>query len=100
MRSPDGVARLDHAVAAFVADLVEEGGPDCAVLEDIVKGFIVQNALLLRDIPITGRHLDGLTVFVDTGVFRWRRWSVRIDHFFVMCAAGRAVTRPEQEIQL
>ena len=68
MRSPDGVARLDHAVAAFVADLVEEGGPDCAVLEGIVKGFIVQNALLLRDIPITGRHLDGLTVFVDTGV--------------------------------
>ena len=68
MGSSDGVARLDHAVAAFVTDIVEEGGPDCAVLEDIVKGFIVQNALLLRDIPITGRHLDGLTVFVDTGV--------------------------------
>ena len=62
------VAQQDHAVAAFVADIVEEGGPDRAVLEDIVKGFIVQNALLLRDIPSVKRHLEGLTVFVDTGV--------------------------------
>ena len=66
--SSDKAARLDQIVAAFVASVVEEGGLLRSVLDDIVKGLIVQNALLLRDIPITGRQLKGLTVFIDTGV--------------------------------
>ena len=34
-------------------------------------------------------------------VFRWRRWSVRIDHFFVMCAAERGYpvgTAPREKV--
>ena len=60
--------RSNHVVASFVANLLRDGGPLAEALEDIVKGLIVLNALLLRDIPITKRHLQGLTVFLDTGV--------------------------------
>ena len=62
------VARMDHIVAAFVASVIENAGPHRPALEGIVKGLIVQNALLLRDVPMAGRHLQGLRVFVDTGV--------------------------------
>ena len=68
VESSDTVERLNQVVAAFVTSVVEEGGPLRTILDDIVKGLIIQNALLLRDIPIKGRHLKGLTVFVDTGV--------------------------------
>ena len=60
--------QVERIVAAFVAAIVEEGGSSYAALEGVVQGLIVQNALLLRDIPSTRRHLDGLTVFFDTGV--------------------------------
>ena len=62
------VARMDQIVAAFVSSVIETGGPHRNALDGIVKGLIVQNALLLRDVPMAGRHLQGLTVFVDTGV--------------------------------
>ena len=61
-------SRLDHTIAAFVTKVVDSGGPCYAVLEGVVKGLIVQNALLLRDIPTSRRYLGGLTVFFDTGV--------------------------------
>jgi len=68
IRASSVTGRLNHTVAAFVAEIVEEAGPDSAILESIVKGIIVQNALLLRDVPIDGRHLSALTVYVDSGV--------------------------------
>ena len=61
-------SQSDRTVAAFVTKVVEEDGPSYAVLESVVQGLIVQNALLLRDIPTTKRHLAGLNVFLDTGV--------------------------------
>ena len=61
-------SRLHQTVAAFVTKIVEDDGPAYALLEGVVQGLIVQNALLLRDIPATKRHLSGLTVFLDTGV--------------------------------
>ena len=61
-------SQLDRTVAAFVTKVVEEHGPSYPVLEGVVQGLIVQNALLLRDIPTTKRHLAGLNVFLDTGV--------------------------------
>ena len=64
----DTGARLDRTIAAFVTEVVEERGRSYGVLEGVVQGLIVQNALLLRDIPTTKRHLDGLTVFFDTSV--------------------------------
>lgn len=67
-RRRDSRPQLERTVAAFVASVVEEGGSSYAALEGVVQGLIVQNALLLRDIPATRRHLDGLTVFFDTGV--------------------------------
>ena len=60
--------RMNRTVASFVAEVLNESSPDYATLEGIVKGLIVQNALLLRDIPAIRRDLYGLTVFVDTGV--------------------------------
>ena len=61
-------SQLDRTVAAFVTTVVDKKGPSYAVLEGIVQGLIVQNALLLRDIPTTRRHLDRLSVYFDTGV--------------------------------
>ena len=61
-------SQSDRTVAAFVTKVIEEDGPSYAVLESVVQGLIVQNALLLRDIPSTKRHLTGLNVFLDTGV--------------------------------
>lgn len=48
--------------------IIEEGAADSAVIESIVKGLIVQNALLLRDVPVAKRHLSALTVYLDSGV--------------------------------
>ena len=61
-------SQLDRTVAAFVTSVVDENGRSYAVLEGVVQGLIVQNALLLRDIPTTKRHLDGLAVYLDTGI--------------------------------
>ena len=61
-------SQFDRTVAAFVTKVVEDDGPSYAVLESVVQGLIVQNALLLRDIPTTKKHLAGLNVFLDTGV--------------------------------
>ena len=61
------VPELHRVVAAFVSHVVTEGGEHCSTLDAVVKGLIVMNALLLRDVPKAGRRLEGLTVFVDTG---------------------------------
>ena len=61
-------SQLDRMVAAFVTKVVDDQSQSYAVLEGIVQGLIVQNALLLRDIPTTKRHLDRLTVYFDTGI--------------------------------
>ena len=66
--SPAAEPKMNRAVASFVTKIIEENGQDREVLEDIVKGVVVQNALLLRDVPTVGRHLHRLKVFVDTGV--------------------------------
>ena len=63
----NGSDRLEQTVAAFVAMVDRERGVEYAALDGVVKGLIVQNALLLRDIPAK-RHFDNLTVFLDTGV--------------------------------
>lgn len=61
-------SRNETVIASFVREIVEEGGRDSDVLDSIVKGLIVQNALLLRDVPIAGRHLSRLTVYLDSGI--------------------------------
>ena len=66
--STDKSGRAAHTVAAFVAEIVGESAADSIVLDSIVKGLIVQNALLLRDVPVAGRHLSALTVHLDTGI--------------------------------
>ena len=61
-------SKMDRLLAKFITHIVENDDDLFTVVEDIVKGLIVQNALLMRDIPNTRRHLQQLTVFVDTGV--------------------------------
>ncbi len=61
-------ADLQTTIAAFVAGVARERStPEFAILNGIVQGLIVLNALLLRDIP-TRRNLDGLTAFLDSGL--------------------------------
>ena len=61
-------SRTDKIVAAFIAHVAAEGGTASTVLDRIVKGLIVQNALLFRDIPNIGRELQHLSLYLDTGV--------------------------------
>lgn len=68
VRPKESESHLAHTIAAFVNNVVKASGPCYAVLEGLVQGLIVQNALLLRDIPSTKKHLDRLTVFFDTGI--------------------------------
>lgn len=60
-------ARVNQMMAAFVTLIVRRRGQEYQVLDDIVKGLVVQNALLSRHIP-RKREFEGLTVFLDTGV--------------------------------
>ena len=60
--------RHNNTIAAFIARVFRDQGPDLPVLDRIVKGLIVQNALLMRDVPAVGRQLDRLKVYLDSGV--------------------------------
>lgn len=60
--------RHDRTIAQFVSMIINERGERFSLLEDLVKGLIVQNALLLRDIPVKRRHFDGLRIYLDTGI--------------------------------
>ena len=61
-------ADLQTTIAAFVAGVARQrSAPEFAILNGIVQGLIVLNALLLRDIP-RRRNLDGLTAFLDSGL--------------------------------
>lgn len=68
VRSSGSSSRAEQSIAAFVTMTIEEAAADSAVIESIVKGLIVQNALLLRDVPVAKRHLSALTVYLDSGV--------------------------------
>ena len=58
---------LDQIVASFVTSIVKKQGTEYDALDGIVKGLIVQNALLLRHVP-RRRQFEELTVYLDTGV--------------------------------
>ena len=59
--------RLNKLVAAFATSIIKTGGEEYRILDNIVKGLVVQNALLSRHIPRRW-DFEGLTVFLDTGV--------------------------------
>lgn len=61
-------SKMDRLLAKFITYIFENDDDLFTVVENIVKGLIVQNSLLLRDIPNTRRHLKQLTVFVDSGI--------------------------------
>ena len=60
--------RVDKIIASFIANVVAKNDSASIILDRIVKGLIVQNALLLRDIPNIGRELKRLNLYLDTGV--------------------------------
>lgn len=66
--TPVDTLRANQILAAFVSEIIAEGGRDSDVLGTIVEGVIVQNALLLRDIPSIRNDLYRLTIFFDTDV--------------------------------
>lgn len=60
--------RVDIIVAKFIDSVVKKDPILAEILDDIIKGLIIYNALALRDIPGVKRHLEQLTLFLDTGV--------------------------------
>jgi hypothetical protein len=66
--SRDGLTnRLQRLVARFVTEEVSRNPDLAAALQRMLEGFILQNALLLRDIGSATRRFSRLTVYFDTG---------------------------------
>ena len=60
---------LTTAVTArFLRDSILAGGDERDAVEEMLEGFILQNALLLKDISTAARRFDNLHVFFDSGV--------------------------------
>lgn len=64
----DGLtSRLQRLVARFVTEEVARSPALTAALQRMLEGFVLQNALLLKDIGSATRRFSKLTVFFDTG---------------------------------
>ena len=55
-------------VAAFLQKQISAGSESVEVVQEILEGFILQNALLLKDISAAARRFRNLEVFLDTGI--------------------------------
>lgn len=55
-------------VARFVLDGYQNNPHIAACLQKMLEGFILQNALFLRDISAAPQRFSNLTVFLDTGM--------------------------------
>ena len=53
-------------VARFIKEVVPSNASLTAILQRMLEGFILQNALLLKDISATSRKFKDLCVFLDT----------------------------------
>ena len=79
----------EASVSSSVADRTE------LAVHGVAPTFVLKYNIRTRSLAHPGTIEDVLAVendvvpFDRADVFRWRRWSVRIDHLFVMCAAGR-----------
>ncbi|HVA61577.1 MAG TPA: hypothetical protein VNG13_13735 [Mycobacteriales bacterium] len=52
--------------ARFIYDELVAASPLSEIIEEMLEGFVLQNALLLKDISLAGRRFQGLHVFFDS----------------------------------
>ncbi len=65
----DGINdRESRVVARFILDRCLPDQDLARSLRGVLEGYVLQNALLLRDFSAAGKALDKLTVYLDTGV--------------------------------
>lgn len=60
--------RRHAVVAAYLQDQVQSNGPELAIIQEMLEGFVLQNALLLKDISTATRSFSNLAVYLDTGI--------------------------------
>jgi predicted transcriptional regulator len=60
--------RTTIATAAFLQETILTGGELADVLQEMLAGFVLQNALLLKDISTAARRFNNLRVFFDSGL--------------------------------
>jgi hypothetical protein len=63
-----GQRRSMVVVASFLKQVVERDDVLTATLHQMLEGFVLQNALFLKDISIAARRFDNLEVFLDTAL--------------------------------
>jgi hypothetical protein len=54
--------------AKFISKVLTDDGQFTQILQEIIEGFVLQNALLLKDISTAGRRFSHLRVFLDSGL--------------------------------
>lgn len=59
-------AKRTLVVAAFLQDQIAAEGEPAAVIQEMLEGFVLQNALLLKDISTAARRFNNLGVYLDT----------------------------------
>ena len=67
LSEPSGQRSRLRLVARFIERLRAEQGPLLTILRESLEGFILQNALLLKDINAGTKSFSQLEVFFDTG---------------------------------
>lgn len=61
-------SRRTAVVAAFLQKELASEGEGVRIVQEMLEGFVLQNALLLKDISTASRRFTNLEVFLDTGV--------------------------------
>lgn len=56
----------DRLVASFLIEAIEAQGANAATIQEMLEGFVLQNALLLQDISTADKPFRNLRVFFDS----------------------------------
>lgn len=60
--------KLTRAIAQFISELCLPSAELGPVFVDMVEGILLKDTILLRDVGLAPRRLDGLTVVLDSGL--------------------------------
>ena len=60
------VARMNVVVAGFLHEQILAEGDSASIIQEMLEGFVLQNALFLRDIAEARRRFDRLETYLDT----------------------------------
>ena len=66
--SGEGFAPTTVVTARFIYEQILTSSPFAETIEEMLEGFVLQNALLLKDISTASRRFQNLSVFFDSGL--------------------------------